>query len=372
MTNLKARAIAFYLPQFHPVPENDEWWGKGFTEWTNVAKAKPLFKNHYQPRLPADLGFYDLRLPQIREEQAAMAANYGIEGFCYWHYWFGRGRRILERPLQEIVKSGKPDFPFCVAWANETWSGIWHGNPKKILIQQEYPGDQDYIDYFNDLLKYFIDDRYIKVNGKPLFCINAPHLIPEINKFTDLFRELALRSGLNGLYIVANTGLVDWDPISHGCDAVNLVLVGNLYRGMPPTKNVIYRKYKNQLIKRAWLTKTYKKIWKRPIQIYQYKDVIPFLTTNRAFDYDAYPCVIPNWDNSARSGINSMILDNSTPDLFEDHLTDALNIVKDKPDDKKIIFIKSWNEWAEGNHLEPDRKFGHQYLNVVKKVLSAD
>ena len=152
----------------------------------------------------------------------------------------------------------------------------------------------------------------------------------------------------------------------------NLVLIGNLYRGLPPVKNLLYRKYKNQLVKKAWLNRVYKKIWKRPVQNYQYEDVIPFLTSQKKYDYDCYPCVIPNWDNSARSGVNSMILNNSTPQLFGRHLDDALELVKERPDDKKIVFIKSWNEWAEGNHLEPDRKFGTQYLEVVKQRLSAD
>jgi len=372
MPELKARAIAFYLPQYHPIPENDSWWGKGFTEWTNVTKAKALFKGHYQPRLPADLGFYDLRVPEVRAEQAKMAAEHGIEGFCYWHYWFGNGKKILERPITEVIESGQPDFPFCLAWANETWSGIWHGNPNRILIEQTYTGKEDYTAYFNYLLRAFRDKRYILVEGKPLFCINAPQQIPDIKFFTDLFRKLAVKNGLKGLYIVANTALEDWNPLEHGCDAVNLVLIGNLYRGLPPTRNIVYRKFKNQFIKRAWLTMLYRKLWKRPVQIYNYKDAIPFLTSEKAFSYDSYPCVIPNWDNSARSGINALILHNSTPELFEKHLTEAVNLVRNRPIDKKLIFIKSWNEWAEGNHLEPDRVYGSGYLNIVKKVLSGD
>lgn len=146
MTNV--RAIAFYLPQFHPIPENDEWWGKGFTEWTNTAKAKPLFPGHYQPHVPADLGFYDLRLTEARVAQAEMAAEYGIEGFCYWHYWFA-GKRLLEHPFNEVMQSGKPDFPFCLGWANDTWSGIWHGAPNRVLIEQTYPGLEDYKNYLS-------------------------------------------------------------------------------------------------------------------------------------------------------------------------------------------------------------------------------
>ncbi|RZJ85385.1 MAG: lipopolysaccharide biosynthesis protein [Chryseobacterium sp.] len=371
MSDSGIRAIAFYLPQYHPIPENDGWWGKGFTEWTNVTKARPLFKGHEQPRLPADLGFYDLRIPEVREAQAKMAAEYGIEGFCYWHYWFGDGRKLLERPITEVIESRNPDFPFCLAWANETWSGIWHGNPDQVLMEQRYPGEQDYINYFNDLLKAFNDDRYIRVEGKPMFVINAPDQIPDIVSFTNLFRKLASQNELPGLYIVANTSREDWDPIVHGCDAVNLVLVGSLYRGLPPTKNVFYRKYKNQLIKSAWLTRLYRRVRKRPLQIYKYADVIPFLTSKKKFNYDCYPCIIPNWDNSARSGINSMILHKSSPQLFEEHLKDAIEIIAKNAPEKRIIFIKSWNEWAEGNYLEPDRTHGYDYLDVLKKTLQS-
>ena len=172
----KARLIALYLPQFHPIPENDQWWGKGFTEWTNVAKAVPMFSGHYQPRIPADLGFYDLRVPEVRMAQAEMAAEHGVEGFCYWHYWFA-GKRLLERPFNEVLKSGEPKFPFCLAWANQTWTGIWHGAPDRILIEQTYPGIKDYESHFYALLDSFIDERYIKIDGKPVFVVYKPELI---------------------------------------------------------------------------------------------------------------------------------------------------------------------------------------------------
>ena len=197
--------IAFYLPQYYPIPENDEWWGKGFTEWTNVTKAKPLFEGHKQPHFPADLGYYDLRVPEVREQQAQLAREAGIEGFCYWHYWFGNGKRLLERPFNEVLKSGKPDFPFCLAWANETWSGIWNGVSEKVLMKQEYPGLKDYEDHFYTILPAFKDKRYMRVDGKPLFVVYNPDDLPDMKVFCDYFNELAIKNGLKGLHLVANS-----------------------------------------------------------------------------------------------------------------------------------------------------------------------
>jgi lipopolysaccharide biosynthesis protein len=174
--------IALYLPQFHPIPENDAAWGKGFTEWTNVAKAKPLFDGHYQPRLPADFGFYDLRVPEVRFAQAEIAASYGITGFCYYHYWMGGGRRLLERPLNEVLSSGEPNFPFCLCWANQTWSGVWHGEPKRVIVRQSYPGVEDHLRHFDFLAGAFSDPRYIRIENKPLFLIFNPREIPSLRK----------------------------------------------------------------------------------------------------------------------------------------------------------------------------------------------
>ena len=220
MINNSIRPIALYLPQFHPIPENDEWWGKGFTEWTNVAKAKPLFEGHWQPRLPADLGFYDLRIPEVREAQARLAKEYGIYGFCYWHYWFG-GKQILERPLNEVVESGKPDFPFCLAWANQTWAGTWHGlSENQTLIEQTYPGTEDYTKHFYRLLKAFKDERYIEVNGKKLFFVFRPMEIPEPKQFVDLWQNLAQKEGFKGFHFVGMHMPYDWNPQEFGFDAM--------------------------------------------------------------------------------------------------------------------------------------------------------
>jgi lipopolysaccharide biosynthesis protein len=200
----KARLIASYLPQFHPTPENDSWWGKGFTEWTNVGKAPPLFDGHYQPRVPADLGYYDLRLREVQLEQSEMALSYGIESFCYWHYWFGNGRRLLQMPFDRHLADKNIKVGFCLAWANETWSGIWHGAGNKILMEQVYPGLQDLENHFNAILPALKDERYTKVDGKPLFMIYKPYLLHDPQLFVDVFQKLARENGFPGMFLVAD------------------------------------------------------------------------------------------------------------------------------------------------------------------------
>jgi lipopolysaccharide biosynthesis protein len=351
--------IAFYLPQYHPIPENDEWWGPGFTEWTKVVKARPLFPGHRQPNLPADLGFYDLRVPETREAQANLAREYGIEAFCYYHYWFG-GRRILERPFDEVLTSGRPDFPFCLCWANQSWTGIWHGAPDRVLIEQTYPGMDDHRRHFEWLMKAFIDPRYVRVDNKPLFVVYNPNELPDPNRVTNLWRELAIRAGLPGLFLVAEHKWPDWDPGAHGFDAVVSVR-------LPPTRRDMERKIR----------------WKHPLQklryrlartsrlptIHQYEYVIEHLVIDPTPNIDSFPCVIPNWDNTPRSGANGMVLNGSTPELFRQHLRKALRRVADAPEERRIVFIKSWNEWAEGNYLEPDLRYGHGYLEVIREEL---
>ncbi|WP_298435880.1 glycoside hydrolase family 99-like domain-containing protein [Geobacter sp.] len=356
MAETQTRLIAFYLPQFHPTPENDEWWGKGFTEWTNVAKAKPLFRGHYQPRVPADLGFYDLRVPETRAAQAEMAKEHGIEAFCYYHYWFA-GRRILERPFNEVLRSGEPDFPFCLCWANQTWTGIWHGCPGKVLVEQTYPGYEDYLAHFYTLLKAFSDSRYVTVDGKPLFLIFDPMNIPEIEKLTDFWRELALKSGLKGLYLVGMAWAPDWNPVKFGFDAATPL--GKLpkirqYRFMTPSHT----------LNRLWLK--YYELTGKPT-VYLHEKVLSAWMYKDEYDYEHYPCVLPNWDNTSRSGANGLVLHGSTPELFRIPLRNAIELMRNKPEERRLVFIKSWNEWAEGNYLEPDLKFGRSYLEVVRE-----
>lgn len=202
---MKPRILALYLPQYHPIPENDEWWGKGFTEWTNVGKAQALWRGHKQPRVPADLGYYDLRLPEVREQQAELAHEAGIEAFCYWHYWFGNGRRLLERPFNEVLESGKPDFPFCLAWANHSWRAkAWDKDQKKdkVLVEQTYPGKEDARLHFEFLLKAFRDPRYVRIDGRPFFMIYDVNALPQ--QYIEWFRQWSREAGLPGLYLVAN------------------------------------------------------------------------------------------------------------------------------------------------------------------------
>jgi lipopolysaccharide biosynthesis protein len=354
----KARAIALYLPQFHRIPENDLWWGKGFTEWTSTAKAKPHYPGHYQPHVPADLGFYDLRVPEVREEQAALARSAGIEGFCYYHYWFA-GRRILDRPFREVLASGKPDFPFCLCWANESWSGIWHGTPYQILIKQTYPGADDHRAHFDTLSSAFMDPRYIKVDGKPLFLIYKPEQIQNCQPTLELWRNLAAQAGLPGLHIVGYTH-TDWNPLDFGFDA----------KVIPPL--VRDRPWVSRRSPIKWLKQTYQKRRGLPT-FHSYTEIVDehiasldrHLSQNFG-NYPTYPCLVHAWDNTPRTGVNGVVLTGSTPAKFGAYMNRAIDLLRNVHSEKQIILFKSWNEWAEGNHLEPDREHGHAYLDTIR------
>jgi len=349
-----ARVIAYYLPQFHPIPENNLWHGEGFTEWTNVKKAKPLFKGHYQPRIPADLGYYDLREPEIRIRQAEIAEANGITGFCYWHYWFGHGKRLLETPFNEVLASGEPVFPFCLGWANETWRGVWHGVSKgKVLIEQQYPGEKDYIDHFNALLPAFRDARYLTINDKPIFVVYMPSQIPDFKTMRELWNELAQRNGLNGVYFVGHSvhSREVPDLLADGYDAVNLLRLYHI----------------RDLKISTWADKLLNRLNNRYYNIFPYKEAMKFFTGPEDQLERCFPTLIPNWDHSPRSGNKAYILTKSTPELFGEHVRSTLNAIKDKTPEHQVVFVKSWNEWGEGNYLEPDTQFGRQYLEILKR-----
>ena len=357
----RARLLAYYLPQYHPIPENDGWWGKGFTEWANVVQGQPLFAGHRQPRLPSELGFYDLRVPETRRAQADLAHEHGIEAFCYWHYWFA-GKRLLERPFVEVLASGEPDFPFCLAWANQTWSGIWHGCPDGTLIEQTYPGERDHRAHFEALLPAFEDRRYLRVDGKPFFLVYRPAQLPHPHRFTDLWRELAARHGQNDLFLVGQQD-GDWDPRAHGFDAR---VPQDLPKWRPPRAVSLTMR----LARRARrLIHTPRPEDDGPV-VFDYSTVFRELYARPLPDGEI-PLVMPNWDNTPRCGRRGYVFHNASPAAFDSYLRQAIGQVLHRREEHRLVMLKSWNEWAEGNYLEPDQEFGRLYLEAVKAAVAS-
>lgn len=350
--------IAFYLPQYHPIKENDEWYGKGFTEWTNVAKARPLFKKHYQPHIPADLGFYDLRLKETRREQAKLAQQYGIEAFCYWNYWFGDGKQLLEMPIWEVYKDKEITLPFCLAWANHSWEKkMWDKRgSNKILMEQKYLGEDDFKKYFYTMLPLFKDERYFRVHKRPFFIVYNPLESNQIKLFIRVWNDLARQEGLGSFYFVGKDfdGRFRKDILKLGFDAVYEDNVLNIHHHMAKIKKGML------LIQR--------KIFKHPT-VFLYKDAIKYMISHNAKRKDVIPVIAPNWDHSPRSGNNAMILHDCQPKYFEKVAQMAHDAVENKEPDEQIIIIKAWNEWGEGNHLEPDLKYGKGYLEAIRHVL---
>lgn len=355
----KLRYIAINLPQFHPFKENDEWWGKGFTEWTNVTKSKPRYRGHYQPHLPTETGFYDLRLPEAREMQARMASKYGITGFCYYHYWFN-GKQLMDRPLKEILASNKPDFPFMLCWANENWTRNWNGAFRDVLIKQEYSVDDD-INHMRYLCEnIFCDKRYIRVSNKPVFCVYRPLYFPDIRKTIHTWREVAKQYNMELYLCFFEAPEYDAKQFT-GCgfDAVvdfQPTCVGSFGRG----RNVLRSLYK-RLFPNA----------DNPFNItYSYKDYVSYQCKKSLPKYKQYPCVSPGWDNSCRRiGKAYMAFLGNTPALYGKWLNSAIEKFVPFSDDENFIFINAWNEWAEGNHLEPDIKWGHKFLTETKRII---
>ncbi len=357
----RARIIAFYLPQFHPIPENDEWWGRGFTEWTNVARARPLYPGHVQPRLPSELGYYDLRVAETRAQQSALAREYGIEGFCYWHYWF-EGRRILERPFAEVLASGQPDFPFCLGWANQSWTGIWHGAADRVLIEQTYGGEADARRHFEAVLPAFLDPRYIRVDGCPIFMLHQPRDLPDPQTFTRLWREWARAEGLPGMFFLGD-GDMGWNAEEYGFDGTiisNPWMVMH-YRWPSTLDRIVGRLFGG----RDWAWVTNRTLgWPNRIP---YTDVVRHGLA-RELGALEFPSVLPNWDNTPRSGRGGLVITGSSPELFSEHLEQAITSVESRPFDRRLVFVKSWNEWAEGNFVEPDVQHGRSYLEAIRRI----
>ncbi len=365
----KVKVIAYYLPQYHPLKENDEWWGKGFTEWTNVGKAKALYKGHYQPKVPADLGYYDLRLPIVREQQAQMAKDAGIYGFMYWHYWFGNGRQLMADIFDDVLDSGKPDFPFCLGWANHSWfAKNWNADgtrgKDRLLIEQKYLGVSDYRMHYEYCLKAFKDSRYVKQNGAPVFLIFQPEDLP--SEFIPLWQQWAKADGLeNGIYFIATANMA---KVFDNKPNIKQYINRNFNAVVVPRLSSANRANKKGLSKfvNRLLTKI-KPILHIPAGWVKYEKAIEYFVTEQEKEEISIPVIIPNFDHSPRSGYGAQILDHVTPELFKKHVHKVINVVKNK--ENKLIMLRSWNEWGEGNYMEPDLKNGHIYLDVLKEEI---
>lgn len=337
-----ARVIALYLPQFYPSPQNDRWWGKGFTEWTNVVRARPLFEGHYQPQLPANLGFCDLRVPEVRIAQADLAQRHGIEGFCYWHYWF-HGERVLERPFDEVLNSGQPDFPFCLSWANETWSRRWHGSgsANQVLMEQTYSPEDD-LAHIRWLMGAFADPRYLRFKGRPIFLVYRPSDLPDAPRTAEVFRSECVRAGLPEPYLMGiNAHQPSRDTRLIGFDST-LNFEPQLSAVPGPTEP--------------------------GLKIYDYSVACRSMRAQRR-EYSTHPCVMVSWDNTSRRGADGIVFINATPQAFERGLAEVVSSVQDRPPAERLVFVNAWNEWAEGNHLEPDARYGLGWLEAVQRTV---
>ncbi len=356
------RFIAFYLPQYHPIPENDEWWGPGFTEWTNVARAKPLFRGHYQPHIPADLGFYDLRLPEARAAQASLAAEHGIAGFCYYHYWF-QGRRLLQRPFEEVLRSGRPDLGFCLCWANENWTRTWNGGEQEILVAQSYSPDDD-LRHIRSLAEAFADPRYIRVDGQPLLLVYRASRLPEPRRTADVWRAEAERLGVGVPYLcsVQSFHTEHRDPADFGFDAA--VEFAPDIDDQPPPHSAARRALRRFLNPRSPY---------RVNAVCDYDKVATRMLGLDAGDYKRYPCVTPGFDSTPRRRRGgARILVGSTPERYEWWLRERMARFTPYSPDENLFFVNAWNEWAEGNHLEPDLRWGRAYLDVHTRLRPAE
>jgi lipopolysaccharide biosynthesis protein/glycosyltransferase involved in cell wall biosynthesis len=347
--NSGVKLIAFYLPQFHPIPENDQWWGKGFTEWVNVTKAIPQFEGHYQPRLPDGLGFYDLRLPEAIQQQVELAKKYGLYGFCFHYYWFG-GRRLLEKPLQLFIEHDI-DFPFCICWANENWTRRWDGSEEDILISQPHHFENDK-EFISDIIPLLMNARYIRVNGRPVVIVYRPGLLEEPAKTLNFWREECERHGVGNPYFVGAQTFGLQDPVPLGFDAAIEF----------PPHNEFYTKINNRY---EILNKAYKGF------IYDYREMVDRSIAKPQPDYRLIRTLVPSWDNDARKPGKGHSFTGSSPALYNYWLEELCRQQISRPEAERLVFVNAWNEWAEGAYLEPDRRYGYAYLNATYKALKS-
>jgi len=351
--HVPVRLIAFYLPQFHPIPENDRWWGKGFTEWTNVTRALPRFFSHFQPQLPEGLGFYDLRLVEILRQQATLAKRHGVGGFCFHYYWFA-GRCLLDTPLNLLLSHPEIEFPFCVNWANENWTRTWNGSEKTVLMGQKHSAEDD-IAFATALEPALRDPRYIRINGRPLLMLYRPGLLPDAAATVVRWRRHFIKSGVGDPYLVMPQAFGDNDPNVYGIDAA---------AGFPPHRFGWDLPSITPMLE--LLDPEFRGI------VYSYEAM-----ANRAMalrsgtEFKLFHGVCPGWDNEPRRPGRGATFAGSTPKAYGRWLDDACRKALQEPNpEERIVFINAWNEWAEGAHLEPDRHYGYAYLRETARILN--
>jgi lipopolysaccharide biosynthesis protein len=362
VTQRLARLVAFYLPQFHPIPENDRWWGTGFTEWTNVAGARPLFRGHRQPHVPADLGFYDLRLAEVRVAQADLARAHGIEAFCYWHYWF-HGKRLLERPFEEVLASGQPDFPFCLAWANEPWTRTWLGRHDILLDQTYSPADD--LAHIRSLLPALADDRYLRVEQRPVLLVYRPTDLPDPARTTDTFRSECVRNGLPEPFLLGMNGWCKTtDTRALGFDATV---------DFEPQLSDLPGAFSDERLTARLRRAVRVGVPDLRLKVYDYDEVRARMAARRdALGFPVYPTIFVGWDNTPRRGRRAIVITGATPERFKAGLALLVDEAQDQPAEHRLVFVNAWNEWGEGNHLEPDLATGHAHLEAARQVAAGD
>ncbi|UWZ78167.1 glycoside hydrolase family 99-like domain-containing protein [Geoalkalibacter halelectricus] len=344
------RLISFYLPQFHPIPENDQWWGKGFTEWTNVSKAVPQFLGHYQPRLPGEFGFYDLRIPEILPRQAALAKSYGLSGFCFYFYWFG-GKTLLEHPIELFLENKDIDFEFCLCWANENWTKTWDGLERDILIAQNHSPEDD-IDFIAHIKKYLSDPRYVRIEGKPVLLVYRPKLLPDAAQTANRWRDWCRKNGVGEIYLVSVQSFEKDNPLFLGFDAATefppgQARISNIVRSV----DVLNPKFSGK--------------------VFDYRDLARRFKNRTESDYPLFKAVCPGWDNEARRPGRGRVFHFSSPEIYAEWLEDSCKLTMKKDSEERMLFVNAWNEWAEGAYLEPDRKFGYAYLQATLDVVNS-